>query len=58
MMPRFKFTSEDWSKRAIEARAIVEELHDQTAREMMHKIAEDYETLAGRAAQREKEIKN
>jgi hypothetical protein len=41
-----------WRDRAEEARTLAEQMHDDLSRQMMLRIAEDYETLARRAAAR------
>jgi DNA-binding ferritin-like protein len=42
-----------WRNRAEEARKLADEMNDETSRQMMLQIAEDYERLAERAAQRD-----
>jgi hypothetical protein len=39
-----------WQQRAEEARALAEQMSDETSRKMMLRIADDYELLAVRAA--------
>ena len=41
-----------WRARAIEARAVAEHLNDPISKEMMLKVAADYEKLAKRAEER------
>jgi hypothetical protein len=53
-MPHVLDDPEHWAKRAEEARAIAGELIDADARQMMLGIAEGYERLAKRAAERAK----
>jgi hypothetical protein len=43
---------EHWRQRAKEARALAEQMSDETAKKMMLEIADDYEKLAVRAAKR------
>jgi hypothetical protein len=40
-----------WLNRAKEARAIAEQLSDEVSKQMMLRVARDYETLAKRAAE-------
>jgi hypothetical protein len=41
-----------WRQRAEEARALAEQVNNETAKKMMLKIADDYDHLAVRAAMR------
>ena len=49
-----RLTPEYWRARAEEARARADAMTDQRNRETMLKIADDYDLLARRAAQRER----
>ncbi len=54
-MPRaFINDPEYWQGRAEETRNIAENMTDPVSKAMMLKIADDYDTLAGRAAERAK----
>jgi hypothetical protein len=46
--------SEYWRKKAEEARATADQMDDQVAKGMALKIADMYDALAGRAAERER----
>lgn len=43
---------EHWRSRAEEARTLADQMHDEVSRQMMRRIAEDYERLAKRAQER------
>jgi hypothetical protein len=43
---------EQWHHRAEESRVLAEQMSDQTSRQMMLRIADDYDKLAIRAAMR------
>jgi rubrerythrin len=51
-MPSFADDPAHWRQRADEARALAEQITDRDARQMMLRIAEDYEKLAKRAEER------
>jgi DNA-binding ferritin-like protein len=52
-VPDYSFNDpKHWRERAEEARAHAEQMTDRDARQMMFRIAEDYEKLAKRAEQR------
>jgi hypothetical protein len=51
-MPSLLNNSEHWKQRAQDARKLAEGIHDPDARETLLKIAEEYERLAQRAANR------
>jgi hypothetical protein len=43
---------EHWRQRAEEARVLAEQMNDETSKQMMLRIADDYDKLAVRAAMR------
>jgi hypothetical protein len=45
-----------WRARAIEARALAEHMGDSISKEMMLKVAAEYEQLANRAVERAKQL--
>lgn len=48
----FATDPDHWRQRAREMRALAEQMNNETSREIMLRIAEDYEKLAHRALQR------
>jgi hypothetical protein len=52
MAPRFIDDPLHWRHRAAEARALADNMHDEVSRQMMLRIAEDYDRLAERAQTR------
>ena len=50
-VPHFK-DPEHWRQRAEESRVLAEQMNDETAKQIMLGIADDYEKLATRAAKR------
>ena len=52
MTKPFIHDPEHWRQRAEEARAVADQIADPEARQMMLKIADDYERLAKRAEER------
>jgi aromatic ring-opening dioxygenase catalytic subunit (LigB family) len=45
----FTHDAQHWRDRAEEARRLAEQMNDDVSKEMMYRIAEDYERLAARA---------
>jgi hypothetical protein len=45
----FTHDPQHWRDRAAEARSLAEKMNDDISKEMMYRIAEDYERLAARA---------
>jgi hypothetical protein len=50
--PHYFSDPEHWRRRAEESRVLAEQMSDQTFRQMMLRIADDYDKLAVRAAMR------
>jgi len=50
--PHYFSDPEHWRRRAEESRVLAEQMSDETSRQMMLKIADDYDKLAVRAAMR------